>query len=197
MIAFLFSAAVVASAATPCGLKSLDTCRNTNALVWAKDFEPALKAFLGNARGSYIGDNRLVSNQVEEALGGPPDAPHQLPSGDWLFTACQPHECGVKGAVVIDKTGTIEAVGLISYDCHHVPFGQSQCERSPELTIFVQRASGATQRPFYQALVDWAEKKTSQDQTSLGVTGPFQGIELRGLLDERDYALKYGAKPNP
>jgi len=183
--------ALYVSATAPCSVRNLDDCGDANQLVWSSDLQPAIQAFFGKARGSYLNDNALLSEQTEQVLSGAPDIRQHLPSGEWLFTACQAHDCGNKGAIVFDNAGEIEAVGIISFDCHRVPPGQVGCERAPELTIFVKHAFGVAKQPYYDVLVDWAEKRTQEDRRSMGsIVGPFQGVSVRGILDEKELAAK-------
>jgi hypothetical protein len=184
MLALLIAAALQSSPA--CDISRLEQCRSTNELVLGPRFQAVLRAFLGDARGSYLFDNAPVVDQIGDVLGGPPDPPKRLATGEWVFSACREHDCPEKGAVVLSPSNQIIAIGLLSYDCHKTPPGQPGCELSPELTIFVQHQIGMARQPFYAALVDWAKQAVDNDrQASLGTIGPFQGVETRGILDER------------
>ncbi|GAA4769360.1 hypothetical protein GCM10023219_14490 [Stakelama sediminis] len=167
-----------------CSPAHLEQCSDTNQLIWSDAFTAELKAFLGGMRGSYLFDDAPVFDQQREVLGGPPDVPQRLTNGDWLFTACRAHSCEEKGAVVLSPEGHILATGMLDFHCHKTPPYQAGCERGPTLDVFV--AHHGDHRDAVAAMRRWAEAKAVELYRAEPESfAPFQGVEERGVLDER------------
>lgn len=135
-----------------CGLRHPALCRNTNILVWDKPFQRAVRAFVGPGRVHYLYRGTLADQQMS-VLGGPPDEPVRI--GElYRFTACRPHSCDEKGAVVLDVGGRVEATAILHTDCVR-PDAPALCFRDDTLTIFVRDAE--TQKPIIDDLTAWAK----------------------------------------
>ena len=155
--------AAPAPAVPPCSVAHLAGCTDTNRLVWAKDFRPALARFLGRYgrdRIAYLYPGRLLP-QIEDVLGGPPDAPQRLPDGGILFTACRPHSCTEKGAIAFDADGQIVVVSIVSYRCGT----GGRCASSPELDHYVRDPAGSAVAR--AAIHAWAQAQTDDDNRVL------------------------------
>lgn len=162
LLAALWTAVPVAGL-PPCSVAQLSGCTDTNRLVWAKDFRPALAHFLGRyarVRVDYIYAGRLLP-QIEDVLGGPPDAPRALPDGGMMFTACRPHSCTEKGAVAFDASGRMIVASIVSYRC---PGGGKTCG-GPTLDHYVRDAAGSAVAR--AAIHEWAIAQTQADDRVL------------------------------
>src|SRR3954453_18159030 len=80
--------------------KDFTTYKNTNQLVWDKEFKPALASFFGSRKASFFWKNDFVWEQALEALGGPPEDITEISPGLYLASACRAQSCMEKGAVV-------------------------------------------------------------------------------------------------
>ncbi len=156
-------------AATPvapppaCSVARLSGCTDTNRLIWAADFRPALEHFLGRyarARVDYLYVGGLLT-QIEDVLGGPPDPPRALPDGGILFTACRSHSCPEKGAVAFDADGRMIVASILSYHC---PGGGKDCA-GPTLDHYVRDAPSTVIAR--AAIHDWAMAQTQADDRVL------------------------------
>lgn len=83
---YLFTASV-ASAAQSCEMSSIGACANTNALVWAKSFKPALLTFLDKRKVAWLGERQAVARVTQEVLGGAPDDVAKVADGVLRFSA--------------------------------------------------------------------------------------------------------------
>ncbi len=92
-----------------CSLKTLTSCENMNQLIWAKDFQEALRAF--------VGKDEYWKRAIFGALGGPPDKPRWLEPDLVRFSGCRAHDCGFKGAVFLSADGRILQAVVIDYPC--------------------------------------------------------------------------------
>lgn len=101
--------------AADCNLAHIHHCSNTNQLVWAEDFEPAVEAFLGVQQAAFLYETAPLAAQMIDVLGGPPEDVTSLPDDDLLFAACRAHSCQEKGAVAISPHGRIRAMAILSY----------------------------------------------------------------------------------
>jgi hypothetical protein len=143
----------LAAARNRCGPAHLEECRNTNVLIWNPAFEAEIRKFLGNRRADYLYAGRpLVSKQMIDVLGGPPDGPRRI--GDlWLFTACRAHSCQEKGAAVLEPKGGIIALAILHSACTWRRGEGDDCVSHDVLTTFVRSAvpDGVVKR-----VTDWA-----------------------------------------
>ena len=137
--------------------------------MWSKAFLRDLSAFLGDARASYLQHDRLVFDQAQAVLGGPPEAPSRLDDGSWLFTACRAHSCPEKGAVVFSAGGQILALGILHFACDNA------CLAAPRLALYVRH--GATIDAARRAVERWAR---AADPTLIGVDVMITGTRNRG-----------------
>ena len=126
----------------------------------------AVRTFLGPATGNYILPGRSVTEQVGEALSGPPDPNTNLPGGRLLVSGCRFQSCDEKAAVIF-RGNTVEAVGLIHFGCHFaMPETYTAttsprkrrvgCSSNPTLTAFVPKTE--RQDLAVAALDEWAQR---------------------------------------
>src|SRR5262245_21183746 len=92
--------------------------------------EREIDVFLGPMRGDYILPGALVSDQVDEAMGGPDETLDAGP-GRSLITGFRPHSAEERGAVLLDAQNHVLAVGLISYHCR--TSAGASCQPDPSL----------------------------------------------------------------
>lgn len=127
----LTASTAAATAGGSCELASIDSCSNTNQLVWSKSFQPALEAFLGKRTVRWLGEKTDVSEVVAEVLGGPPDDAVEVPGGLIRFSAVRPQSATERGAVFIAADGTINAAGVLHFNCAR------QCDKTYSLTMLM------------------------------------------------------------
>lgn len=141
--------------------KDFTTYKNTNQLVWDKEFKPVLASFFGSRKASFLRKNGLIWKQALEDLGGPPEDITEVSPGLYLAPACRAHSCDEKAAVVIQSPNRIVAVGLIEYGCYS-PTG---CSERPTLQVFVHQRNARAE----QAISDWAESAVGGLSTQLTI----------------------------
>ena len=135
-----------------CMPSNLSACKNTNELVWERSFQKEVKEFLSRQHGNYAVRGETVSDQALDLLGGPPDSPKKLGNAT-LFGACMAHNCGEKGAVLLDPIGRIEAIGML--DACNAEEPSPDCFAHDTLTVFVREENQRTAT--IVALSDWAK----------------------------------------
>ena len=139
-------------AAERCAPSTLSACRDTNELVREGSFKKEVKEFLSRQHGNYAARGEAVSDQALDLLGGLPDTPRKL--GDaTLFGACMAHNCGEKGAALLDPDGHVEAIGML-YACN-APKPSPDCFAHDTLTVFVRERDQRTAT--IAAISDWAK----------------------------------------
>ena len=138
-------------AAERCMLSHLSACTNTNQLMWDKFFQKEIKTFLFRQHGDYAVIGETVPNQALYVLGGPPDSPKML-GKLMLFGACMAHNCGEKGAALLDQVGQIEAIGML--DACNTRERLPDCFTHYTLTVFVR--GGGHRKMAIAALSNWA-----------------------------------------
>ncbi|CAN7689435.1 hypothetical protein LJR030_003182 [Rhizobium sp. LjRoot30] len=129
--------APIANAAAVCEISSILGCSNTNELLWAKSFEPALRGFLDKRKVSWLGQKQGISDAVEEVLGGAPDDAKEVAPGIFRFSAVRPHSATERGAIFISKEGDIEAIGVLHFNC------AKQCDKTYSLSMVVKKEDDA------------------------------------------------------
>lgn len=125
----LFASA--AHAAPVCGMSSIGDCGNTNQLVWAESFKPALRSFLDRKTVSWLGQKQDIEAVVEEVLGGAPDNVATVAEGLLRFSAVRHQSATERGAIFISSEGKIEAVGVLHFNC------AKRCEKTYSLSILL------------------------------------------------------------
>jgi hypothetical protein len=120
-----------------------------------------LHSFFGERRGDLILPDAPLYMQAAEGLGGPPDPIKHLPSGDEFISACRWQSCEEKTGVVASASGSVRAVGIISFRCHYTKGVVSRrrhkptsCDDGPHLVIFVRGAGG---QGVVQPILQWAK----------------------------------------
>lgn len=93
-------------------LFDISSYENTNNLIWDKSFQKHISAFFGKKTAVYLYYG-LVSEQVSDGLGGPPDNIVQIAPNTYLATACRQHYCPEKSAYITD--GKHEMFALIAF----------------------------------------------------------------------------------
>lgn len=147
---------------TPAAAGDLADYKNTNQLVWDKQFKASVNHFFGGTKGSFLWGDDLISAQLLEALGGPPDDLHKLDDGLVLASACRAHSCPEKGAVILKDNGVV-AAALISFKCHGDP---TVCAEDPTLTIFLRdKLTAETATPIFES---WANAKNAEAAALMG-----------------------------
>lgn len=121
---------------------------NTNRLVWDKKFEVAVKSYFTSTKFDAFYPGGLLSTQILAGLGGPPNPIKELDKSIFLASACRPHSCMEKAAVIFKKPSTILAFGLIHFNCK-----KGSCDSAPTLSIFSKNEIDDNLR---QALETWA-----------------------------------------
>lgn len=150
LLVMLVLATQVACAAA----KDLAAYRNTNELVWDDGFRASVAQFFGKQRASYFWRDGLVSDQVLEGLGGPPEDIERI-DGMPLFmaSACRHHSCPEKVAVVLRDSSHPVAFGVVHYACfqHHA---NATCSERP--TLLILSRNSVVEPKVKEAIVHWA-----------------------------------------
>lgn len=105
--------------------------KDTNQLVWDGKFETAVKKYFGSRKFDAFYPAGSLSAQIIDGLGGPPDQIKEFDKSIFIASACRPHSCEEKAAVIFKKPSTILAFGLIHFNCK-----KEGCDSSPKLSIF-------------------------------------------------------------
>ena len=160
------------SVAADCGLTTPYACANTNQFVSRPGFFRSLVRFVGPGTSNYVYRNAGNANQVMGVLGGPRDDRKDIEAGRFLFTACRPHSCDEKGALIVDGRGKIEAASVLHTDCvtNHMP----GCPFRQTLTIFVHQPLSMSNMA---ALKNWVHAVTYNEYPINSVHTPSLRIE--------------------
>ncbi|WP_137157669.1 hypothetical protein [Rhizobium sp. FKL33] len=134
----LLAAASTAQAGGDCRLSSVSNCQDGNQLVWAKDFEPALKAFAGKKKVTWLGRAKPLWEVVSEAMSGVPDDRMEAAAGVYRFSASRYQSAIERGAVVVDESGKIRAAGVLHFNC-----GKKGCDDSYTLSVILKKKDDA------------------------------------------------------
>lgn len=148
-----------------CALSHLELCPNSNALFSDKMFIKKISRFLTGKRTPYF-ERATVADQALEALGGLADPPYHY-GQFWRFTACRPHSCPEKAAVVLRSDGQIVAVALLHSAC--VP-PTLDCTTDETLTIYASNDRG--REVVIKDVSDWAKENVAHAGIPEGVTRP-------------------------
>lgn len=132
-LSLYLATASVAFAAAPCEMASIGGCANTNDLVWAKSFKPALHRFLDKKAVAWLGKRQDIATVVQDVLGGVPDDVVTLKDGMFRFSAVRQHSALERGAIFITDKGTIAAIGVLHFNCG------KQCEKSYSLSVVADK----------------------------------------------------------
>lgn len=130
---FYIATASATYAAQPCELTTIAGCANTNALVWAKSFKPALLKFLDKEKVSWLGERQDMAEAVLDVIGGVPDDVVTVEDGMLRFSAVRPHSALERGAIFITGKGAIRAVGVLHFNC------AKQCEKTYTLAVIADK----------------------------------------------------------
>jgi hypothetical protein len=104
----------------------------------AKINSAVLSAYFGQSAGDYIIPGKPLVQQFGEALSGPPNKDVDVGNGVTLISGCRYKSCIEKGAVVINGNNTVEAAGLIHFNCKSsAKKSGASCSKSPTFTLFV------------------------------------------------------------
>ena len=160
-IQWLFVTLIFGAFAQVSVAKDFTSYKNTNQLVWDKDFKPVLVAFFGTRKASFFWRKGLVWQQALEGLGGPPEDIEKLSSSLYLASACRAHSCMEKAAAVIEQPGQLVAVGLVEYGCFRSP----RCAERPTLQLHVRARNGEAE----QAIINWAGRVVGDFETKVTV----------------------------
>jgi len=161
-----YSIFAYAQASLPgCAISRLERCPNSNALFADEAFVNKVSRFLGARHTPYF-ERATIADQALEALGGPADPPRHFGSF-WRFTACRPHSCTEKAAVVLRTDGQIVAVALLHSAC--VP-PSLDCITDETLTIY--SSNGPEVKGVIEDLSSWASLTVANAGVPKGVTKP-------------------------
>jgi hypothetical protein len=156
----------------PCSAPLYAACANSRQLVSNRDFQAALRRFLGDHEGRYRRGTRLIYKEVAERLGEPKGPPVDIGAGARLFAGCRFIACPEKAAVIIDRTGVL-AVGVIDY----------HSDVNPSLEVDVQR-SGSEAAARAATLKVWADRAVADDSARMHAPIVLQHVTVRALREE-------------
>ncbi|WP_146093803.1 hypothetical protein [Xanthomonas arboricola] len=106
----------------------------------AKINSAVLSAYFGQSAGDYIIPGKPLVQQFGEALSGPPNKDVEVGNGLTLVSGCRYKSCIEKGAVAIKSDNTVEAAGLIHFNCKaDTKKSGASCSKNPTFTLFVPR----------------------------------------------------------
>lgn len=156
--------AVLAALSISSGCIAQDFCasRDTNQLVWDKEFKGSIENYFGGQKAYVFWKNATIAEQVISGLGGPPDEVKRLDGNMVLASACRAHSCIEKAAVVIACPAKIAAVAVI----HYCTVAKPGCADEPELTLY----SDGMNLGAHNALKAWAAQALGKK---------FEGIPVR------------------
>ena len=158
-------ALAAAASVPPCDLGHLARCPDTNALVWSKGWDKAVRDFLGplgSKRVDYLDRGGTLSSAVAAVLGGPPD--ERARAGEYYrFSACRAHSCPEKGAVLLTPNGRIQAIAVLHSDCAKMPT-PDHCFLHDHLVVIVRDLKITRKAVGY--LTDWAKKAEAADHAA-------------------------------
>jgi len=146
---------------SPCDMKNLGSCPDTNHLVWTPAFTRAVHSFLGRRPATYLGLDYPIADEFINVMSGPPDPPERI--GElFRFTACEAHACPDKAAAVLTSDGQLVAVARLGSRCTIQEFDkESGCLSDIKLTIFMR--SQEQQQAIIDNLSQWAKQELSQE----------------------------------
>jgi hypothetical protein len=127
-----------------------DFCANTNMnqVVWEPGFDQAVQAYFGEERADFFWPDGLVSEQMIEGLGGPPEPFQRLPEGLAFGSACRAHSCPERAAVVIQCPSRPVAFAIKYFPCRG-----GYCDTAASFTIFTEPAAPELARRQLEAWV--------------------------------------------
>lgn len=96
------------------GTFNISPYRNTNELMWDRQFRNHIKHYFGHLTGYYFWRG-TVADQVTDGLWGAPDDIVMPGKNIWMAPSCRPHSCMEKAAYITD--GHDELFALIGYMC--------------------------------------------------------------------------------
>ena len=138
-----------------CSAQNFCAYKNTNQLVWDKDFQQHVKQFFGSERDGLYWKNGLLSDQAIEGLGGPADDIRQLGPKLVMASACRAHSCMEKAAAIIACPSTVLAVGILHFSCSR------SCSSDATVTLFFSDKNKTLQgRPELEA---WGKRAAESE----------------------------------
>jgi hypothetical protein len=112
-----------------------------NDRVFHGQLDASVEAFFGDARGQFLdprgmiepgADPHRVATQFRVAFDGVPQDQLTNRDGHSIYSACQPHNCGVSAAVLTRRgSAVVEAAALIHWRCGRRDLPAVQPARSP------------------------------------------------------------------
>jgi len=166
MLSFFAALSLATGPAPECGLAHIEACTATNELVVARDFEPALRRFIGPGRASWFEPDGDMADQVLMTLHGPGFDSVRLDDGLIQFGACMAHICPERGAVFVTPQGRILLVTMLFHNCH-----AKACNGDERYTlaVFLRENSPA----LLTRAREWAAGEIEEDGESMPVlNGP-------------------------
>ncbi|QKD87551.1 hypothetical protein [Xanthomonas axonopodis] len=101
-----------------------------------------LSTYFGQSAGDYIIPGKPLVQQFGEALSGPPNKDVDAGNGLTLISGCRYKSCIEKGAVAIKSDNTVEAAGLVHFNCKaNTQKSGASCSKDPTFTLFVPRSN--------------------------------------------------------
>lgn len=126
--------------------------------------DPAVRAalidFIGYATGSFTNDNTMIVTQVLESLDSEFSTFEEgVPAGRKMLTAMDDGNNGnERGALLLDDTGQLIAVGLVNGHCTVKSKTESlTCNPSPETVLTIFQAKGA-KKSDAEPIIAWSKE---------------------------------------
>ena len=117
-----------------------------------EDVSAPIRAIFGDQRADFFYPDGLVADQIEQAIGGPPDPLRELGGGVNLISGCRFRSCPEKGAVVAGPGDRIHAIALL-----HSVYEENPPAREDRMTLFL--ASDLENDLYRQVLYEWARER--------------------------------------
>lgn len=115
-----------------------------------------LKAFLGNARGSYILPNQSVYADFGEATSSGAEFKSKIDADNTILFGCRLHFCPERGAILLSGGRKIQAVGILHFACYNPKtFKPGACLDQARISIFLPRSAHAAM--YIRQMRQWAK----------------------------------------
>lgn len=116
--------------------------------------------FLEGARGRYfLRGSKLVQDNAWEGLTGPHNEDKVLSPYGLILSGCRRHSCDERSAILLGRSGDIEAIGLINFVCG--ARRTAVCvDRPPRVAVFLKHSPKSAL--FLRQIRDWARSQEGQ-----------------------------------
>jgi hypothetical protein len=168
MLAALFALALTSPANAPSCATTFIQCADTRALTANPNFQPTLRAFLGDSHERLLHGDKPLYDQVLDMLATPETQAPRVAQDYRLYAGCRKGSCPEKAAVIIGPK-TIRAVGVIDYS-----------KGDAQLEVIIRRADPAAKQ-ITEALTAWGNTTITR-QSDIDHTGMrLQATRVRTL----------------